>query len=150
MPEFEPITGCYFSVDVEGAHHRVFVEQAGSGIPLLCLHTAGADSRQYRHLFNDRAVTDRFRVIAFDLPYHGRSTPPDGWWLRKYRLTTASYLVMIRGDDLYASGIVLVTPLEMEVLEEASSGRVRVRIRDAENLLGDGACDCRHRCDEVI
>jgi uncharacterized protein YfaS (alpha-2-macroglobulin family)/tetratricopeptide (TPR) repeat protein len=42
-----------------------------------------------------------------------------------------AYLVMIRGDDLYASGIVLVTPLEMEVLEEAGSGRVRVRIRDA-------------------
>ena len=31
-----------------------------------------------------------------------------------------------------ASGIVLVTPLEMEVLEEPGSGRVRVRIRDAE------------------
>jgi tetratricopeptide (TPR) repeat protein len=43
-----------------------------------------------------------------------------------------AYLVMIRGDDLYASGIVLVTPLEMEVLEEAESGRVRVRVRDAE------------------
>ena len=30
-----------------------------------------------------------------------------------------AYLTMIRGDNLYASGIVLVTPLEMEVLEEA-------------------------------
>ena len=29
-----------------------------------------------------------------------------------------AYLVMIRGDNLYASGIVLVTPLEMEVLED--------------------------------
>lgn len=63
---------------------------------MLCLHTAGADSRQYRHLLNDPAVTERFRVIAFDLPYHGRSTPPHGWWLKKYRLTTASYLEMIR------------------------------------------------------
>src|SRR4029077_8029068 len=42
-----------------------------------------------------------------------------------------AYLVMIRGDELYASGIVLVTPLELEVLEEAGSGRVRVRVRDA-------------------
>ena len=41
-------------------------------------------------------VTDKFRVIAFDLPYHGRSTPADGWWLKKYRLTTQSYLAMIR------------------------------------------------------
>ena len=96
MPEFEPIIGRYFSVAIGGAEHRVFVEEAGRGIPLLCLHTAGADSRQYRHVLNDRAVTDRFRVVAFDLPYHGRSAPPDGWWLKKYRLTTASYVEMIR------------------------------------------------------
>jgi pimeloyl-ACP methyl ester carboxylesterase len=96
MPEFEPIIGRYFSVTIGGAEQRVFVEEAGRGIPLLCLHTAGADSRQYRHVLNDAGVTDRFRVLAFDLPYHGRSPPPDGWWLKKYRLTTASYLEVIR------------------------------------------------------
>jgi pimeloyl-ACP methyl ester carboxylesterase len=96
MSEFEPIIGRYFSVTIDGESHRVFVEEAGRGVPLLCLHTAGADSRQYRHLLNDTAVTNRFRVIAFDLPYHGRSTPPDGWWLKKYRLTTNSYLEMTR------------------------------------------------------
>jgi pimeloyl-ACP methyl ester carboxylesterase len=94
--EFEPISGRYLPVTIGGAAHRVFVEEAGRGIPLLCLHTAGADSRQYRHVLNDASVTDRFRVIAFDLPWHGRSAPPDGWWLEKYRLTTASYLEMIR------------------------------------------------------
>ena len=84
------------SVEIEGSSHRVFFEEAGSGVPLLCLHTAGADSRQYRHLLNDPAITNRFRVIAFDMPYHGRSNPPDGWWLRKYRLTTACYVATIR------------------------------------------------------
>jgi pimeloyl-ACP methyl ester carboxylesterase len=96
MPEFEPIIGRYLSITLDGAPHRLFVEEAGRGQPLLCLHTAGADSRQYRHVLNDPAVTDRFRVVAFDLPYHGRSNPPDGWWLKKYRLTTASYLAVIR------------------------------------------------------
>jgi pimeloyl-ACP methyl ester carboxylesterase len=96
MGEFEPIVGRYLSVDIDGAAHRVHVEEAGAGVPLLCLHTAGADSRQYRHVMNDESVTGRFRVIAFDLPFHGRSTPPEGWWLSKYRLTTASYLAMIR------------------------------------------------------
>ena len=38
---------------------------------------------------------------------------------------------MIRGDNLYASGIVLVSPLELEVLEEPASGRVRITVRDA-------------------
>jgi tetratricopeptide (TPR) repeat protein len=42
-----------------------------------------------------------------------------------------AYLVMIRGDNLYASGIVLISPLELEILEEPSSGRVRITVRDA-------------------
>ena len=96
MSDFEPIVGRYLAVDIEGASHRVHVEEAGQGVPLLCLHTAGADSRQYRHVLNDAEITGKFRVIAFDLPYHGRSTPADGWWLKKYRLTTQSYLATIR------------------------------------------------------
>jgi len=42
-----------------------------------------------------------------------------------------AYLVMARGHDRYASGIVLVTPLELDVLEEPEAGRVRVTVRDA-------------------
>ena len=94
--KIEPITGRYLHVPVEGVPHRVFVEEAGAGTPLLCLHTAGADSRQFRHLLNDAAVTSRFRAIAFDLPYHGRSNPPDGWWQSRYLLTTARYVAYIR------------------------------------------------------
>jgi TolA-binding protein len=41
-----------------------------------------------------------------------------------------AYLAMIRGDDRYASGIVLVTPIELEVLEDLA-GRVRLTVRDA-------------------
>src|SRR6478672_4229696 len=96
MPEFEPIIGRFFCVGIDGAEHRIYVEEAGKGIPLLCLHTAGADSRQYRHLLNDAAITSKYRVIAFDMPYHGRSNPPDHWWLRKYRLTTRDYVEQIR------------------------------------------------------
>lgn len=96
MPDFEPIAGRYLTVAIDGVDHRIFLEEAGQGLPLLCLHTAGADSRQYRHLLNDAWVTERFRVIAFDMPWHGRSNPPDDWWLTRYRLTTASYLATIR------------------------------------------------------
>jgi len=93
----EPIVGRYLTLRLGDADCRIFFEEAGQGVPLLCLHTAGADSRQYRHLLNDMDLTRRFRVIAFDMPYHGRSTPPDGWWLRKYLLTTSEYLLLIRG-----------------------------------------------------
>jgi pimeloyl-ACP methyl ester carboxylesterase len=37
-----------------------------------------------------------YRVIAFDVPYHGRSNPPDGWWLQKYLLTMKGYLALVR------------------------------------------------------
>jgi uncharacterized protein YfaS (alpha-2-macroglobulin family)/TolA-binding protein len=42
-----------------------------------------------------------------------------------------AFLAMIRGENLYASEIILVTPLEIEVLEEPAAGRARVSIRDA-------------------
>ncbi len=92
---FEPITGRYATLSLAGRPCRIYLEEAGSGIPLLCLHTAGADSRQYRHLMLDEAVTDRFRVIAFDLPWHGKSLPPPGYEDEEYRLTTASYVEAI-------------------------------------------------------
>ncbi len=88
--------GRYLNVPIDGVRHRIFFEEAGAGVPLLCLHTAGADSRQYRHLLNDPAVTDRFRVVAFDLPYHGRSNPPVGWWRHRHLLTTRHYVAIIR------------------------------------------------------
>jgi tetratricopeptide (TPR) repeat protein len=42
-----------------------------------------------------------------------------------------AYLVVCRGDDLHASGLVLVTPLVVEVQEEAASGQVRATVKDA-------------------
>ena len=61
------------------------------------LHTAGADGRQYRALLNDAEITRRYRVIAFDLPWHGKSSPPEGWEREEYRLTAAGYAEAIRG-----------------------------------------------------
>ncbi|WP_043266592.1 alpha/beta hydrolase [Streptomyces sp. CT34] len=92
MAVFEESVGRYVHLDIGGRDHRLFFEEAGAGMPLLCLHTAGSDARQYRHLLADPEVTRRFRVIAFDLPWHGRSLPPDGWWHQEYLLTTERYV----------------------------------------------------------
>ena len=91
----EPITGRYAHVALEGRTHRLYFEEAGEGIPLLCLHTAGSDGRQYRAVLNDSSITRNFRVIAFDMPWHGKSSPPEGWEKEDYRLTTGSYTAMI-------------------------------------------------------
>lgn len=88
----DPITGRYLRLDIEGRPHRVYFEEAGEGIPLLCLHTAGSDGRQYRALLNDPAITSRYRVIVFDLPCHGKSSPPAGFQDELYLLTTDRYV----------------------------------------------------------
>ncbi|HUN98854.1 MAG TPA: alpha/beta hydrolase [Bradyrhizobium sp.] len=92
---FEPIIGRYMHLDLFGRKHRIYVEEAGEGTPLLCLHTAGADGRQYRGLMNDARVTSRHRVIAFDMPWHGKSSPPAGWHNEEYQLTSTQYTTMI-------------------------------------------------------
>jgi hypothetical protein len=51
--QFEAVIGRYMHLDLFGRKHRIYVEEAGEGTPLLCLHTAGADGRQYRGLMND-------------------------------------------------------------------------------------------------
>ena len=88
MAKFEPITGKYVYVEVEGIEYRVYFEENGKGIPLVCQHTAGSDGRQWRHLLNDEEVTSLYRVIAVDLPYHGKSNPPESvkWWQQEYKL----------------------------------------------------------------
>lgn len=92
----EPIVGRYVTVSILDQDCRIYFEEAGKGIPLLCLHTAGADSRQFRHLMCDEAVTRDYRVIAFDLPWHGKSYPPAGWHACEYRLTTQRYVATVR------------------------------------------------------
>lgn len=91
MAKHDPITGRYVYLTVEDVEYRVYYEEAGQGIPLIVGHTAGSDGRQYRHLLCDAEVTRDFRVIAFDLPFHGKSLPPYGkrWWEEEYNMTKA-------------------------------------------------------------
>jgi len=96
VADLEPIVGRYLRLPLGGRAHRVYFEEAGQGIPLVCLHTAGADGRQFRHLMNDPEMTRHFRVLAFDMPWHGKSLPPPGWQDEEYTLTTQGYVELIR------------------------------------------------------
>lgn len=91
----EPVVGRYMHIEIEGRPHRVYFEEAGEGIPLLCLHTAGADGRQYRAVLNDPEITRHFRVIAYDMPWHGKSSPPAGWQEEDYALTSRAYVSQV-------------------------------------------------------
>jgi pimeloyl-ACP methyl ester carboxylesterase len=89
--KIEPIAGRYVHVEIDGEDHRIYFEEHGAGIPLVCLHTAGSDGRQWRHLLTDEEFAKNFRIIAFDLPWHGKSNPPESWDGEEYCLTTARY-----------------------------------------------------------
>src|SRR5262245_33847020 len=43
----------------------------------------------------DEDIIRNYRVLAFDMPWHGKSLPPEGWQREEYRLTTAAYTEMI-------------------------------------------------------
>ncbi|WP_136635333.1 alpha/beta fold hydrolase [Pseudooceanicola onchidii] len=91
----EPITGRYAHIEIDGTPHRIYWEEAGAGIPLICLHTAGSDGRQYRAVLNDAEITRHFRVMVFDMPRHGKSSPPAGTVDEDYALTSDAYVAQI-------------------------------------------------------
>ena len=89
-PHLDAAVGRYAHLAIDGVAHRVYFETAGEGpVGLLLQHTAGADSRQWRHVLEDAELQSNFRIVAYDLPFHGRSVPPTGkaWWREEYRLT---------------------------------------------------------------
>ena len=94
MAKFEAAIGPYVWLEIQGVEYRVYFEEAGQGIPLICQHTAGSDGKQWRHFLADPDITSRFRVIVPDLPYHGKSLPPESqeWWAQEYRLTKSFFI----------------------------------------------------------
>ncbi len=62
-------------LEIEGA--AAYVERAGTGTPVLCLHTAGQSGVQWRD--TTRRLTELgYEVVVPDLPGHGRSEPAPG------------------------------------------------------------------------
>lgn len=94
-PDGEAITGQYVTAELDGTDHRIYYEAAGpeDGVPLLCQHTAGCNNQQWRHVLNDEEITEHYRVIAYDLPRHGKSVPPssESWWADQYDLTAERF-----------------------------------------------------------
>jgi pimeloyl-ACP methyl ester carboxylesterase len=85
---FDAPVGRYVHIAVDGHDYRIYFEEAGQGVPVLLQHTAGCHGSQWRHLLEEPRITSRFRLIAYDLPFHGKSLPPSdkAWWAEPYRL----------------------------------------------------------------
>ena len=86
------ISGKYHPIDHEKTDW-VYAEQSGNETspPLLLLHTAGADARQWHGLMGQETLRQQWRMHAFDLPGHGRSPLPNGTANWNWRLTETNY-----------------------------------------------------------
>jgi pimeloyl-ACP methyl ester carboxylesterase len=134
--------GGYVRVTAGAVTYSVYYETAGSGRDVLCMHTAGSDGRQFHGLMADRSITDGHRLVAFDLPWHGKSPPPDGAVHGSWRLNTDLYVALIMGF-IAAAG--LRRPI---VLGASMSGEIclELALRHPEAFAGIIACEA---CDKI-
>lgn len=97
MGNISPVTGHYVTVEVDGLRYKVFYLENGTGQPLVCQHTAGCHNHQWRGLLEDDDITANYQVIAYDLPRHGKSDPPENsaWWTEEYQLTADHYIKFV-------------------------------------------------------
>lgn len=133
--------GAYLPVCVGTTDYKIYHESAGTGRDILCLHTAGADGRQFHRLMaNDDIIRDH-RLIAFDLPWHGKSPPPAGAIPGSWRLNTDLYVDLIMG---FVRAAKLQKPI---VLGASMSGEICLELayRHPEDFTAIIACEASER-----
>jgi pimeloyl-ACP methyl ester carboxylesterase len=135
------VTGRYVPVTANGTPYQIYAEHAGIGRDLLCLHTAGADGRQFHRLMADPRITESHRMVAFDLPWHGKSPPPPKAIPGSWRLNTDLYVDLIMGF-IAAAG--LQRPI---VLGASMSGEICLELayRHPDAFTGIIACEASER-----
>jgi len=139
--ERDAIRGGYVWIDYEGRPSRIYYEEAGAGRDLLLLHTAGSDSRQFYRIMNDAGLAADWRMVAFDLPWHGKSLPPEGAPIGSWELTTDRYVAAIEA-------VIAALGLQRPVLLGSSmAGQIclEMALRWGERLGGVIACEASER-----
>ena len=72
---------------------KVYYETSGNGaVPIVFLHTAGSDGRQYNGVLNDKRMLERCTMYSLDLPAHGKSFPYEGYFPGNHTNTEESYV----------------------------------------------------------
>ena len=96
--QIEDVVGRYVHLELDGHDYRVFFEESGNkdGIPMVLLHAANSDARMWRHPLEDKDRGAKHRLIAFDMPWRGRSVPPKELLRTEYKLTNSFYRRIVR------------------------------------------------------
>ncbi len=136
------VQGSYIPVSVGGVTYQIYYETAGTGRDVLCMHTAGSDGRQFHGLMADRRIVQNHRLIAFDMPWHGKSPPPEGAVPGSWRLSTDLYVDLIMG---FVAAAGLDKPI---ALGASMSGEICLELayRHPEAFGGIVACEA---CDKI-
>jgi pimeloyl-ACP methyl ester carboxylesterase len=136
------IAGHYVAMTARGKNYSIHYETSGTGRDILCLHTAGADARQFHRLMGDRRITSSHRMVAFDMPWHGRSMPSDNGIPGSWRLDTDLYVELILG---FIAAAKLHRPI---VLGASMSGEICLELayRHPEMFAAIVACEA---CDKI-
>jgi pimeloyl-ACP methyl ester carboxylesterase len=136
------VQGGYVPVTVGGTTYQIYYETAGSGRDVLCMHTAGSDGRQFHGLMADERITAGHRLVSFDLPWHGKSPPPEGAVPGSWRLNTDLYVDLIMG---FVAAAGLHKPI---ALGASMSGEICLELayRHPEEFSGIVACEA---CDKI-
>jgi pimeloyl-ACP methyl ester carboxylesterase len=90
------------SVEVRGL--QIGFRRAGSGHPLVLLHSGLSDSREWRHQLDE--LSDTYDVIAPDLPGSGQSSdPPAGFTLADYAGVLADLMAELGVTRAHVAGL---------------------------------------------
>lgn len=81
---------------IEAGGERLFVRRWGQGVPILCLHAIGHDSRDFEALAE--AVGGEFETVALDWPGQGESPRGTG-------PVTAQHYAAVATDAIVALGL---------------------------------------------
>ena len=100
------------SVEVDG--HTIAFERRGDGPPLVLVHGACSDSRDWRRQLED--LSDEFMVIAWDAPGCGRSwDPPEDYGLAGYADCLAGFIDALGLERPHVLGLSFGSGLALEL-----------------------------------
>lgn len=143
-------------VDIEG--RVAFVEHAGDGPPVLCLHTAGQSGAQWRTVLRDLPAHG-YQPIVVDLPGHGRSDGAADGPVRDlgdYRSWCLRLLAALGVDDPFVVGCSIGGKIALDIAANQPAGlrgvvamaadayNRRLSVRPLEASLEDAAAPSRN------
>lgn len=134
--EEDHLKGSYVYLDLPTwGRTKVFYEQSGNpdSQPIIFLHTAGSDGRQYHGVMNHPDMLRRCFMTVFDMPGHGRSFPGEKQIPGRHTNNENAYIAVI-------AAVIRALGLKKPIVCGASmAGHVSLAVALRNDEVGAGA-----------